>query len=194
MSSSKHTHKDSIRQHLLVIRSQIGDENAFFELYTMYSERTLRYLKSLLDSQTAEDVHQEVWLKCYQKISTLTNVKGFRTWLYRMTRNRAIDYLRKSKRQSELSENLAEEITESYISETDDESLDIETKNLEVAMRSLSATHRDVLILKYWDEMSYEQISLIVGCSVGTIRSRIYNAKQNLKEKLNQDSQSNYSL
>lgn len=186
MSDNAHTDNNSIREYLLVMRCQTGDEPAFFELYNLYSEGTLRYLKSFLDHQTAQDAHQEVWLNVYQKISGLANLKRFRTWLYQITRNKAVDYLRKSKRHSEILDAAKKEIAGSSIYESDDEFPDTETRGLQKAMEQLSVVHRDVLVLKYWDKMSYEEISLIVGCSVGTVRSRIFNAKTKLKEKLEQ--------
>ncbi len=171
-----------------MLRCQVGDEAAFFELYNLFSERTLRYLQGLLDYQSAEDVHQEVWLSVYQKVSALVNPKGFRTWLYQITRNRAIDYLRRSKRHPELLDSV-KEVVEEYTNEAAGEDLtDAEVKSLEKAMEQLNTKHRDVLILKYWEEMSYEEISLILGCSIGTVRSRIYNAKENLKKILSTDS------
>jgi len=79
---------EALRQYLLVLRCQAGDEQAFAALYNEFNPRTLRYLRGLLDTQGAQDVHQEVWLTVFQKIATLANPRGFRTWLYQVTRQR----------------------------------------------------------------------------------------------------------
>ncbi len=104
--------KEVLRLHLIVLRCQAGDEAAFRELYDRFGKRTLLYLQNLLESREAEDVQQEVWLSVYNKISGLSNPKGFRTWLYQMTRNRTIDLLRKAERQSELFTPLTNEVIE----------------------------------------------------------------------------------
>ena len=93
---------EAVRQHLLVLRCQAGDERAFSELYDLFNRRTLRYLQGLLDKQAAEDVQQEVWVTVFRKIAMLANPSRFRTWLYQVTRHRAIDFLRRETRQSDL--------------------------------------------------------------------------------------------
>lgn len=185
MNTEQHSHIDPVKLHLLVLRCQAGDEQAFFDLYHIYKEPTLRYVQGLLDTRVADDVHQEVWLTVYQKIQTLANPKAFRTWLYQTTRFRAIDYLRKQKRDDELLGCIKEE-TPVEFEETEEPDFDPQHARLKQALDQLPAAQRDVLILLYWEQMSYEEISLIVGCAIGTIRSRIYNAKNKLKEILEQ--------
>ena len=175
---------EALRQHLLVLRCQAGDERAFAALYSQFHHRTLRYLQGLLDAQAAEDVQQEVWLTVYQKIAGLANPKGFRTWLYQVTRHRAIDSLRRAKRQSDLLKAAEEEAVERATALPEEPLPEPESPQLKWAMAKLSSAHRDVLILRFWEGMSYAEIALIVGCSIGTVRSRLHHAKHNLKEIL----------
>ena len=183
MHQESRSHINPVQLHLLVLRCQAGDEQAFFDLYHIYKEPTHRYLNGLLDAGTAEDVHQEVWLTVYQKIRNLANPKAFRTWLYQTTRFRAIDYLRKEQRESALLDNFKEETEQPHIYE-EEPLIEKDHSQLLEAMERLSPKHRDVLMLLYWEQMSYEEIALIVGSPVGTIRSRIYQAKDKLKQTL----------
>jgi RNA polymerase sigma-70 factor (ECF subfamily) len=172
-----------LREYLLVLRCQTGDEAAFSDLFDRFSRRTLRYLEGLLGSDAA-DAQQEVWLAVFRGISKLSNPGAFRTWLYQTTRHRAIDVLRRQKRQSELLD--AVRIEESGASEEHSE-LFLEPwdrPRLEIGLAELSAAHREVLLLRYWEEMSYADIALISGCSVGTVRSRLFHAKGQLRNVL----------
>src|SRR3954462_3018134 len=101
MADSQAATNDALRLHLLVLRCQAGDEAAFAKLFGEFGDRTLRYLRGLL-GDAADDVQQEVWLVVYLGLSGLTNPRAFRTWLFQTTRHRAIDHLRKAKRENEL--------------------------------------------------------------------------------------------
>jgi len=175
---------EALRLHLLVLRCQAGDEQAFAALYRAFNPRTLRYLRGLLDTRSAEDVHQEVWLTVYQKIATLANPRGFRTWLYQVTRHRAIDFLRREKRQSDLLQTVEEDGVDEAVHPTDDPLPSTVSPHVQAALDRLSPAHRDVLILQFWEEMSYAEIALVVGCSVGTVRSRLHHAKRNIRDVL----------
>jgi RNA polymerase sigma-70 factor (ECF subfamily) len=176
--------KASVREYLLVLRCQAGDEKAFADLLDRFGPRTLRYLEGLLDPETAQDVHQEVWLTVYRRISDLSNPGGFRTWLFRITRHRAIDFLRREQRESELLEEVAREAPEfsGAVSEPAISALD--KPELKTAIARLSPAQRDVLQLRFWEKMPYEEIALILGCPLGTVRSRIHYAKRLLRNAL----------
>jgi len=104
MTDHNRAQVENVRLHLLVLRCQAGDEQAFARLFDWFGQRTLAHLRSLIGDD-AEDVQQEVWLAVYRGISTLGNPAAFRTWLFRTTRrHRAIDFLRKRKREQELIE------------------------------------------------------------------------------------------
>ena len=174
---------DELRLHLLVLRCQAGDEQAFGRLVGLFGGRTLRYLRGLV-GDAAEDVQQEVWLGVYRRIGTLANPRAFRTWLFQSTRHRAIDYLRSRKRERELLTDIATavDIPEHGDREMDDAPVDAEA--LDAALALLSPVHREALLLRYRDGMSYAEIALVVGCSIGTVRSRLHNAKERVRERL----------
>src|SRR5204862_6005351 len=101
MALRRSTDAEALRLHVLVMRCQAGDERAFRQLFDSFAPGTLGYLRGLV-GDAAEDVHQELWLSVYRGIASLANPRAIQTWLFRATRHRAIDYLRKVKRESEL--------------------------------------------------------------------------------------------
>jgi RNA polymerase sigma factor (sigma-70 family) len=122
-----------MRLHLLVLRCQAGDHQAFADLHREFSARTLRYLKGLMDEATAEDVQQDVWLTVFRKAAELTNPGGFRTWLYRVTRHRAIDVLRRERRRSEWLTGGDADLTDTAANRSDDTPFLLETEALATA-------------------------------------------------------------
>lgn len=179
MADSETAANDALRLHLLVLRCQAGDEAAFAKLFAEFSGRTLRYLRGLL-GDAADDVQQEVWLAVYLGLRGLTNPRAFRTWLFQTTRHRAIDHLRKKKRESEL---VADADVEST---ADAETEGIDGEMLDAGLASLPTVQREVILLRYRDDLEYAEIAIVVGCSVGTVRSRLHHAKRRLREYVEQ--------
>jgi RNA polymerase sigma factor (sigma-70 family) len=104
----------------------------------------------------------------------------FRTWLFQTTRHRAIDYLRKQKRERELVSQASNEATE--VSEPAEESSTLDLSNFDAVLAELPTPQQEALLLRYRDDLNYNEIALIVGCSVGTIRSRLHHAKRRMQE------------
>ena len=173
------TQTEELRLRLLVLRCQAGDERAFAQLMNQFSGRTLGYLRGLV-GDAAEDVQQDVWLAVYRGLSGLANPGAFRTWLYSTTRHRAIDFLRKRKRESELLAAVAIEIE--VVTHAEVAIVEFADEDVKQLLDRLPPLHREVLVLRYQNDLSYAQIALIAGCSIGTIRSRLHHAKQRLHE------------
>jgi RNA polymerase sigma-70 factor (ECF subfamily) len=170
------------RLFLQVLRCQAGDEEAFAALHETFSGRTKRYLRGVLGDALADDVQQDVWFTVYRRIAELENPAGFRTWLYRVTRHRAIDALRRERRRPDLLAESPDDL-DTRVS-GDDSPLDRDA--FEPLLERLSESHREVLVLRFWEDMSYGDIALVVGCSVGTIRSRLHHAKAQVRGMLEQ--------
>lgn len=176
----------NLKIHFLVLRCQVGDHQAFRELYTEFHQKTLRFLKSLVKSEEAFDLNQEVWISVYQRIASLDDVSRFKYWLFQITRNKAMDYLRKNKRLDYFDELI--HITSPKSSTLDDGDSDlINHKRINKARESLSPKLNEVVELYYFQGMDYEEVALIVGCSIGTVKSRMHNAKNKIKELLNKN-------
>jgi RNA polymerase sigma-70 factor, ECF subfamily len=182
MNETKTQGRIDVRRRLLVLRCQTGDERAFATLFEMFSSKTLRYLRAMLDQASADDVQQEVWLTVFRRISDLADPGAFRTWLYRITRHRALDHLRtQNRREAMLTDIPAAGLPEAAESEPFDPS------DVAYALTRLSVPHREVLMFRYWEGLSYAEIASVVACSVGTVRSRIYHAKLNVRAALDQN-------
>ena len=171
--------------HLLVLRCQAGDERAFARLMDAFADRTLGLLRGLVGDD-ADDVQQEVWLSVYRGIGGLANPAAFRTWLYRTTRHRAVDFLRKRKREQELVDDVAIEWIQEG-GEADDDMVDFDLSTLDSALKAIPPPQREVMLLRYRDGMSYNEIALVVGCPVGTVRTRLHHAKRRLQELLTRE-------
>ena len=176
---------DELRLHLLVLRCQAGDEEAFARLYDSFCTRTLRYLRGLLGEE-AEDVQQEVWLTVYRSIRGLTNPRAFRTWLFSTTRHRAIDHLRRQRRETEAMEEAAVELNDMAESAIDASVDGLNAGMLDELMAGLPVAQREVLLLRFQDGMSYAETALVVGCSIGTVRSRLHHAKRRVQQRMEQ--------
>lgn len=178
----------NVRLSVLVLRCQAGDDTAFSELYREFGSGTRRYLSGLLDDESARDLNQEVWLTVFKRISSLDNLEGFRAWLFQTARYRALDYLRRTKRRSELLESRHDEIAKSTSGASATKEGPALIEDLKSSLEKLPAIHREVVILRYWEDLTYAEIALIIGCPVGTIRSRIHHAKTKLRADLRSES------
>lgn len=184
MTDGEPVHKDDLRLRLLVLRCQTGDEEAFAQLLGAFGARTLRYLRNLLGDDDADDAQQVVWLSVYRSIAGLADPGAFRTWLFSTTRHRAIDHMRRRRRESELfADEECEDIGAADELEEGEHSFD--AAELEALLAELPGPQREVVLLRYRDEMSYAEIAVIAGCPIGTVRTRLHHAKRKLQELTN---------
>ncbi len=171
---------DKLIDEVLLLRCQIGDRDAFAELIERY-QKPLRYFISRLldDAQMTEDIFQDTWLTIIRRIQSLRHVDAFPTWLYRIARNKVYQHLRKKRGLSKLDENIAvENDTESVAFSAED------AAKIHRGLEKLRPEHKEVLMLRFLEQMSYEQIAQVVNCSLGTIKSRIHYAKLALKREM----------
>jgi RNA polymerase sigma-70 factor (ECF subfamily) len=165
---------------ILILRCQLRDRQAFAELIDRY-QRPLRYFIARLvgNADLADEVSQETWLTVLSKIHTLRSAATFRVWLYRIARNKVYQELRRKKVTIELDENLeAPSDTRDEIGSYED------AAQLHRCLENLKPLHKEVLLLRFLEQMSYEQIADVLDCNIGTVRSRIFNAKLALKKEL----------
>jgi RNA polymerase sigma-70 factor (ECF subfamily) len=167
-------------EQLLLLRCQMGDKDALAELIERY-ERPLRYfINRLLDnSELTEDIFQDTWLTVISKIHSLKEIDSFPAWLYRIARNKVYQQLRKRKTVAKLDENIAVE----NHAEDDDFSIE-DAARIHKGLKELPLEYREILMLRFLEQMSYEQISQVLNCKLGTVRSRLHYAKISLKKEL----------
>ena len=171
---------DKLIEQVLLLRCQIGDRQAFAELIERY-QKPLRYFISRLldDTQMTEDVFQDIWLTVIKRICTLRDLDAFAPWLYRIARNKVYDHLRKKRVLSELNEVI---VTENNVQEETFSPED--AAQIHRCLQRLRPGHKEVLMLRFLEQMSYEQIAQVVNCTIGTVRSRIHYAKRALKKEM----------
>ena len=175
---------DRLYERLLVLRCQAGDSAAFTEVVARYTPRLRVYLRQMLDRDAhgAEDALQEVWLDCFRSVGRLADAGAFAAWLYRIARDRAYRILRRRGlvRTSSIAD--AGEIVAA-----DEYDLDGQAARaalVHASIERLPHEQREVLLLRFIGEMSYEQIAASVGCTVGTVRSRLHYAKRALRREI----------
>ena len=163
-----------------------GDQNAFNLLIRKYQEGIYRVIrKMVLDHDDADDLTQEVFIKIYDSVSDFRGESKFFTYIYRIAVNLSLNFLNKNKRN--LIRNVS--LNGNDVSSSDmkaDESIDAENKTrlLEKAIASLPAQQRAVFNLRYYENLSYEDISSIMEKSTGGMKANYFHALKNLQKFL----------
>lgn len=165
----------------LVRRCQRGEKAAFERLFRRFQPR-LRYYVRRLDTvgNHAEDTLQDVWVKVVREIRSLKDPKAFVAWLYAIARNEAYG----KARTNDPFVGLTDEHLEGIAEHDEPVFTDEDATGIHEALGRLKAHHREILTLSFLEELSHQQIAEILGISAGTVKSRIYYAKQFLHREL----------
>jgi RNA polymerase sigma-70 factor (ECF subfamily) len=169
---------DRIYWTVLVLRCQVGERAAMEELVERCQPRLRGFLyKLLLGRADLDDVTQDVWADVFRGLPALSQAGSFLPWFYRIARNRAMGILRSSRQPPVAID--AEEVPDPRGEEIEFSAEDAGA--VHAALDELSIEHREVLLLKFMENMSYDQIADVIGCQMGTVRSRIHHAKRHLR-------------
>ncbi len=180
---------------LLIRQAKAGDKVAFGKLVDRYYEMTFSLAYGVLHNhEAARDVAQDVFLKVYRDIHNFEGKSKFKTWLYRVSVNAALDEVRKKKPTQSLdATDVSDDDDEPPVIITDrspgprDKASQHELRKLmDQAIEQLSEDHRAVLVLREWQELSYEEIAETLGIELGTVMSRLHYARKKLGEILSQ--------
>ena len=175
---------DSQRTHdaWLALRCQHGDAAAFGELVAEF-ERPLAYFvaKIIGDQDAAWDVLQLVWIRVFRHIRRLESPEQVRAWLYEIAHGIAIDQLRKRDSIRRIEKEYAEQNAEADVEPNFDTG---DTVAIHRALDEMDLRLREVLTLHFLEDMSVAEVSKIVGSPEGTVKSRLYHARQDLRERL----------
>jgi len=161
---------ERVYRSILVVRCQTGDRIAFEELVGLYQPRLRFFLASMIgDEHAADDMLQEVWFDVYRGVARLADPGAFAAWLYRIARRRALRQLRKRRPTPSPLDgiDLADE-------EAADDFSAADAERVHAALGPLVPEHREVLLLRFFEGMSYEDIARVTGCHLGTVRSRLH--------------------
>ena len=173
----------------LILRFQEGDINAYNELVKRYKDRLLNFvLRYFNNVEQAEDVVQDTLIKLYTHASYYKNVAKFSTWIFTIAKNNALTELRKNKRKK--TDSLWTDDGQVIDINSKEESLDTKVQN-EIAIDQLNKfldeipeNFRMAVVLRDFQELSYEEISKILEIPIGTIKSRINRGRIQLAEKM----------
>ncbi|MEY3788353.1 MAG: polymerase sigma factor RpoE [Pseudomonadota bacterium] len=178
----------------LVLRVQRGDKSAYDFLVIKYQHRIIqlvnRYIK---DPSEAQDVAQEAFIKAYRALADFRGEAAFFTWLYRIAINTAKNYLLSRSRRSA---NYQVDIQNAEALENAPQLQGLETPERELlnqeiidainaSIEELPEDMRTAIVLREFEGMSYEEIAEAMDCPVGTVRSRIFRAREAIDNKLN---------
>ena len=179
----------------LVERAQRGDKEAFELLVIKYQRKLARLLSQFIrDSAEVEDVAQETFIKAYRSLSSFRGDSAFYTWLYRIGINAAKNFLVAQKRRASNTSNGidiedAENFEEgSQLRELDTPESELMSKQIaqtvHQTLQELPEELRTAITLREIEGLSYEEIANVMNCPTGTVRSRIFRAREAISDKL----------
>ncbi len=178
----------------LVVRAQHGDQQAYGLLVSKYQRKLARLLSRLIrDPAEVEDVAQETFIKAYRALGSFRGDSAFYTWLYRIGINTAKNYLVSQGRRAPTSTDFDSEEAESLeggelLRDNNTPERMLFSKEIgetvNAAMEALPEELRTAITLREIEGMSYEDIAKMMDCPIGTVRSRIFRAREAVAEKL----------
>jgi RNA polymerase sigma-70 factor (ECF subfamily) len=178
----------------LVERAQRGDKRAFELLVAKYQRKLARLLSRFIrDAAEVEDVTQEAFIKAYRALPSFRGDSAFYTWLYRIGINTAKNYLVAMGRRAPTTTEFDSEEAENF--EDGEQLRDVNTPEAELmskqiantvneTMQALPEELRSAITLREIEGLSYEDIATIMNCPIGTVRSRIFRARETIAERL----------
>lgn len=178
----------------LVERAQRGDQKAFGMLVDKYQRKLGRLLSRMVrDQAEVEDVVQESFIKAYRALPNFRGDSAFYTWLYRIGINTAKNYLVSVGRRPQISQDVEIEDAENF--EDSEELRTAETPETEMMTKEIAKTVNETMMalpdelrtaitLRELEGLSYEEIASLMNCPIGTVRSRIFRARETIATKL----------
>lgn len=173
-------------EYALIEAFQEGDEFAFVGLYNRFKGPVYAFCyKMLLDRAQAQDVMQETFLRVYENRDRLMKTSAFKSWLFTIARNQCLNQLRQSHREVGLGQDIVERLpsTETPFTKMD--------KSEQVAfvtafLHGLKPEYREVLVLREYQNLSYEEIAAVTRNSISSVKSRLFKARRKLAEVMHQ--------
>jgi RNA polymerase sigma-70 factor, ECF subfamily len=162
----------------IALRCQSGETSAFEDLIAVMERPLLYYASSLSGNQDSRlDVLQEVWIKVLRDIRKVKDPGSLRSWLYAITHGIAVDRIRRN-----ASRERAEQVELEDFQETEEPSFaEEEAAAIHQALSQIGLRHREILVLHFLEDLSIAEIAEVVGCSEGTVKSRMHYAKRAMK-------------
>lgn len=171
----------------LIAACRAGDREAFRQLFECYKDRAYSIALHFLggDTAAAEDVTQEVFVRLFTRIGQFHGNADFGTWLYRLVANACVDEQRRRRRLVSWGDR--EERSDGGTELPDDERLHLQldvVPSIQAALAALPPALRSTILLRYFDELSYDEMARTLACSPGTVASRLHRGLKILSRKL----------
>ena len=162
----------------LVLNSQQGDNKALEELIDYWQPRLLKHAWYLTnDQEVAKDIVQDSWIAAMKGLRSLRDPSRFRAWIYKVITYKCADWSRQNQRQKKLQKEMPHTMLD-HTSESDS------NDDFYSVLNTLDTKYKTILSLYYLEEMSIAEVAEILKISQGTVKSRLYHARNKLKQKL----------
>ncbi len=173
------------REAATVARVRSGDESQYALLVNAYQRRVFHFIRGMVrNNEDAEDLTQEVFVRAFFNIRSLKNDSSFKSWLFRIAYNLTLDFVRKKRPKVVDTE---DSVRESYV-DLKNPKAELSREHIRSHVRKcldmLNEQQRNILVLCDLEGLSYQEISDALGIPFGTVQSRIFYARQKLKERL----------
>jgi len=174
----------------LVALARSGDVDAYGVLYDRYQTSVYNLVLRMVGNvDDAEDLKQDVFLKTYRSLGAFKGTARFSTWLYRIATNVCLDEIRKRKPTAsfdQMAEDSSWEPADSRTENNPEEQLSrkISEGTVQEALLRIPPHYRILIVLRHLDEMSYDEIATIVGCSVNALNVRLHRARESFRKAL----------
>lgn len=177
----------------LVKAAQEGQTEAFEQLVSRHRDKIYARAFSLVrNEEEAIDLSQEAWVKSWQRLAQFQGDSSFVTWITRIVINLCLDYLRKQKRYrlesidktDEEGGGIERHLPPVVVNPTERLEKEELRKAIDRALSQLSVEHRTVLVLHEFEQLEYKEVAAIMGCSIGTVMSRLFYARRKMASLL----------
>lgn len=184
-TSSKSEYGRQLFLELLVIRAKRGDAAAFEEIVRELERPMFYYVRRLVSSDAdGWDIMQEVWVKVFRGINSMRETKKFRVWLYSIAHNTVMSHQRAAYRSQAILDDASVPET---AAEADPNPDPEDAERVHLALDQIDPGFREVLTLRFLEDLSVDETAEIVGVPSGTIKSRLFHAKKALKRLLSKE-------
>ena len=182
---------NSTANSVLIKKARRGDGHAFGMLIENHERFVYNIVYRITGNfEDARDVSQEAFIKAFKNFSSYDESSAFSTWIYRIAVNTAIDHVRKKKRENNVSleDYITDEKGENHKSSVEEKIVsDERMSDIIKALNALDEDFKTVVVLRDIEGMEYSQISEIIGCPEGTVKSRLSRARGKLRQIINKD-------
>ena len=175
-----------------LVQLSLKDQDSFYYLIKRYEPKILHYIKRItnISPEESEDLLQEIFIKVYRNLNRFNRKLKFSSWVYRIAHNEIINQYRKKKSYSATIDSFAENDDTDYLAGFIGEALDIDNdyisrenaEKVRAALAKLPDKYREVLILRYFEDQSYKEISDILRKPAGTVATLINRAKSKFRK------------